>query len=189
MTDPLSSIGTEFENEHRRGFMTHVLAGMIGLLVGAVPMLAGLAFFLDPLMRKRSGGSSDGFLKIPLTLEALAVDGEPQLVKISLDRVDAWNTYRHQPVGAVFVRRTGDKTVVAFNQRCPHLGCAVDYKPADKQYFCPCHTSAFDMDGQRKNLIPPRGLDALDVEIRNDHEIWIKFQNFRATTPQKIPVA
>lgn len=172
----------------RRGFMTHILAAGIGLLVGTVPVLAGLAFFLDPLMRKKKSGSGDGFLKMPVSLEALEINGEPQLVKIIMDKVDAWNTYLKQPVGAVYLRRTDKEKVVAFNSRCPHLGCAVDYKPTQKIYFCPCHTSEFKVDGTKKNDIPPRHLDALDVEIRNGSEVWLKFQNFRATTPEKIPV-
>ncbi len=171
--------------EHRRGFMTHILAAVIGGLVGAVPFVSGLLFFLDPLTRNRKGG---GFLKLPVSLDALEINGEPQLVKIIMDKVDAWNTYLNQPVGAVFLRRTGTAKVVAFNSRCPHLGCAVDYKPAEKVYFCPCHTSTFGVDGIKQNEIPPRDLDLLDVEIRSGTEIWLKYQNFRATTPEKIPV-
>lgn len=174
--------------EPRRGFIIHILAAGIGLLVGTVPALAGLAFFLDPLVRKKTGSSGDGLLKMPVALEALEINGEPQLVKIVMDKVDAWNTYLKQPVGAVYLRRIDKDKVVAFNSRCPHLGCAVDYKPAEQHYFCPCHTSTFGMDGIKQNEIPPRDLDALDVEIRNGNEIWLKYQNFRATTAEKIPV-
>ena len=174
--------------EGRRGFMTHVLAAAIGGFVGLVPFASGLCFFLDPLIRKRKGGGGDGFVKLPITVEALEINGEPQLVKIIMDKVDAWNTYRNQPVGAVYLRRVAADKVVIFNQRCPHLGCAVDYKPAEKIYFCPCHTSAFGLDGVKQNDIPPRGLDELEVSIRNSTEVWVKFQNFRATTAEKIPV-
>lgn len=172
----------------RRGFMTHFLAAAIGGLVGAVPMVSGLLFFLDPLIRKKKGSGGDGFLRLPVSLDGLEINGEPQLVKIIMDKVDAWNTYLKQPVGAVYLRRTDKDKVVVFNQRCPHLGCAVDYKPAEKVYYCPCHTSAFDLGGEKLNDIPPRPLDALEVEVRNNSEVWVKFQNFRATTPEKIPV-
>ena len=174
--------------EPRRGFLTHVFAAGIGLLVGTVPALAGLAFFLDPILRKKKGGGGDGFLRMPVALEALEINGEPQLVKIIMDKVDAWNTYFNQPVGTVYLRRTDTDKVVAFNSICPHLGCTVDYKPAEKHYFCPCHTSTFGVDGVMQNDIPPRDLDALEVQIRNKTEVWVKFQNFRAKTPEKIPV-
>ena len=175
--------------EPRRGFLTQILAAGIGLLVGAVPAVSGLAFFLDPLLRTKKGSGGDGFLKMPVALDALEINGEPQLVKVIMDKVDAWNTYLQQPVGAVFLRRTDKDKIVAFNSRCPHLGCAVDYKSAEKHYYCPCHTSTFALDGTQQNKIPPRDLDSLDVEIRNGTEVWLKFQNFRATTPDKIPVA
>ena len=178
----------DLSGENRRGFLTHILAAAIGGLVGLVPLVSGLLFFVDPLMRKRKGAAGDGFLKLPISLDALTINGEPQLCKISMDRVDAWNTFRNQPVGAVFLRRIGKDKVIAFNQRCPHLGCAVDYRPGH-DYYCPCHTSEFTLDGDKNNVIPPRGLDSLDVEIRNGTEVWVKFQNFRATTPEKIPVA
>ena len=161
--------------EPRRGFLTHILAAGIGLLVGTVPVLSGLAFFLDPLMRKRSGVGGDGFVKMPMTIDALK-DGEPQFVKIIMDKVDAWNTYLKQPVGSVFLRWTDQEKVVAFNSRCPHLGCTVDYKPIEKIYFCPCHASAFSKDGHKQNDIPPRDLDSLRVEVRNGSEIWVQFQ-------------
>ena len=61
-------------------------------------------------------------------------------------------------------------------------------KPAEKIYFCPCHTSEFKLDGTKQNDIPPRHLDTLEIQIRNGGEVWLKFQNFRATTPEKIPV-
>ena len=189
MSQPLDFSREENASQPRRGFLTHILAIVIGGLAGAVPLVSGLLFFLDPLMRKRKGNDGDGFVKMPLTLEALEINDPPQLIKVSMDRVDAWNTYRNQPVGAVFVRRVAENQVVAFNQRCPHLGCAVDYKPVERHYSCPCHTSAFGQDGKKQNKIPPRDLDELEVEIRNKTEVWVKFQNFRATTPEKIPVA
>ena len=72
--------------------MTRIFAAGIGLLVGAVPACAGLAFFLDPLMRKKKEGDGDGFLKTQVALDALEINGDPQLVKIIMDKVDAWNT-------------------------------------------------------------------------------------------------
>ena len=35
----------------------------------------------------------------------------------------------------------------------------------------------------------PRGLDGLEVEIRNEKEVWVKFQNFQTGHARKIPVA
>ena len=33
----------------------------------------------------------------------------------------------------------------------------------------------------------PRGLDELGVEIRNEREVWVRFQNFRPGAHERIP--
>ena len=78
----------------------------------------------------------------------------------------------------------------ALNVVCPHAGCFVDYRSSENHFHCPCHNRSFSVDG--KILDPkspsPRPLDELPVEIRRGSEIWVTVQNFRAGTPEKIPV-
>ena len=38
--------------------------------------------------------------------------------------------------------------VQAFNVVCPHAGCFVRFNAERNQYVCPCHNSAFELDGQ-----------------------------------------
>ena len=85
--------------------------------------------------------------------------------------------------------RVGEKTVQALNVVCPHAGCFVDYNPAGKDYHCPCHNSTFALTGKisSRSSPAPRGLDELEVEIRNETEIWVKFQNFHAGRAKKTP--
>ncbi len=33
-------------------------------------------------------------------------------------------------------------------KRCPHMGCALQWNPAERSYDCPCHGSRFDKDGK-----------------------------------------
>ncbi len=179
----------------RRNFLAKALAVVIGSAIVILPTAAGLAFFLDPLLRKRgSAGATEarrdaeGFL--PVTpLAAVPSDGRPQIFTVYDDTVDAWNKFANQPVGRVFLRRLPDGTVTAFNVRCPHLGCAVDYRPSQNDYLCPCHMSAFNLEGQKQNEIPPRNLDALDVKIKNKSEVWVRYQVFKAGTPDRIAVS
>ena len=179
----------------RRNFLAKALAVVIGGAIVILPTAAGLAFFLDPLLRKRgsAGGAearrdAEGFL--PVTpLAAVPSDGRPQIFTVYDDTIDAWNKFANQPVGRVFLRRLPDGTVTAFNVRCPHLGCAVDYRPSQNDYLCPCHMSAFDLDGQKQNEIPPRNLDSLDVKIKDKNEVWVRYQVFKAGTPDRIVVS
>jgi menaquinol-cytochrome c reductase iron-sulfur subunit len=71
----------------------------------------------------------------------------------------------------------------------------VNYRRAENDFFCPCHTSAFALDGKKSNEVPPRDMDALEVAMRTGgkddpagSEIWVKFQNFRRATSERIPI-
>ena len=35
--------------------------------------------------------------------------------------------------------------------RCPHMGCQLEWNPADDAWECPCHGSRFDQHGHLKN--------------------------------------
>jgi menaquinol-cytochrome c reductase iron-sulfur subunit len=178
----------------RRGFLAKALAFLTGGVLVTLPAAAGFTFFLDPLLRKRgsTGGAegrrdAEGFL--PVTpLAAIPADGRPQIFTVYDDTVDAWNKFANQPVGRVFLRKLPDGSVSAFNVRCPHLGCAVDYRPSQNDYLCPCHMSAFDLEGHKKNEIPPRNLDSLDVKVKNA-EVWVRYEVFKAGTPDRIVVS
>lgn len=171
----------------RRDFFKKCCAGIIGTVLGLVPVVAGLGFFLDPLRRKTSTG---GFLRLT-TLEALPDDGVPRKFPVLANRVDAWNKFTQTPVGAVYLRRTSDGKIQAFNVVCPHAGCFVDFLPDRGKYLCPCHNSTFTLAGKIDNPSSPapRGLDSLEVEVRNQTEVWVKFQNFQAGQAEKTPVA
>ena len=51
--------------------------------------------------------------------------------------------------------------------------------------------AAFDLDGRRTNekSMSPRDMDTLEVEIRNQNEVWVKFQHFQKGIPAKIAQA
>jgi menaquinol-cytochrome c reductase iron-sulfur subunit len=170
----------------RRNFLTKAAAVVIGGSIAAVAPVAGLFVALDPLRRQTEGGD----MVLVTTLNALPESGEPRKFSVITTRVNAWNRESNVPVGAVYLQRLKDGTVRALNCVCPHAGCPVNYRPAQNHYHCPCHNSSFATDG--KILDPkspsPRPLDDLAVEIRNDTEVWVKFQNFRAGVHEKIPV-
>jgi menaquinol-cytochrome c reductase iron-sulfur subunit len=169
----------------RRSFMKKVASGVLGALALLGPVGAAIAFMFDPLRRKADGAG----ITVPVTtLDSLPEDGMPRKFPIIASRVDAWNKAPASPIGAVYLRRLPGKPIQALNVSCPHAGCFVDYAPNINGYFCPCHDSAFDLDGSIKGKSPsPRPLDQLTVEVRNENEVWVKFQNFRAGVAEKIP--
>jgi menaquinol-cytochrome c reductase iron-sulfur subunit len=175
--------------EPRRGFMAKVAAVVIGGLITMFPFLSGMLVVADPL--RRSGGQGR---KIRVaSLDAIPDDGIPRSFPVISDRQDAWTHYASEPIGAVYlVRDPGATMVRAFNAMCPHAGCFVGYLPVKKYFQCPCHTSAFDLQGEilsDVSRVPPRGMDVLDCEITGDggtQEVWVNFQEFQTGCKEKI---
>ena len=192
----------------RRSMLVHGITAILSFVIVAVPSTLGGLFFLDPILRKKKatlgGGATHGeiakkddagFIRLDVTKDSVPADGTPLAVTVKDDIIDAWNMFRDVPVGSIWLRKVGDGAILAFNSVCPHLGCSVDYVPADNHFYCPCHTSAFNLDGKKKNEIPPRDMDVLEVAMRtngqddvNGVEIWVKFQNFQRATSEKIAI-
>lgn len=161
----------------RRNFLTESSAVVIGGVVAVCPVAIGMVPFFDPL-RRGSGGPKE--IRVA-PLEAVPDDGVPRRFPIITDQVDGWTTIKNEPIGAVYLMREKDSpTVHALNAVCPHAGCFVGYSAAKKLFECPCHTSAFAIDGKRRldlSQVPPRDMDKLSCEVR-DGAVWVKFQNF-----------
>jgi menaquinol-cytochrome c reductase iron-sulfur subunit len=123
------------------------------------------------------------------TLDAIPADGRPHKFPVLASRTDAWNKFQNVPIGAVYLRRTGDH-VEALNVVCPHAGCFIDFSSAKRKFICPCHNSSFALDGKIANpkSPSPRAMDSLPVEIQPDGTVWVTFQNFRAGSRKKIPI-
>ena len=175
----------------RRGFIQKAIALVVGGISVIVPGVVGVVAVLNPLRQRSQTGD---FVRLTL-LDALPEDGTPIRFPVIADRVDAWNRFPNEPIGAVFLRRTGeaDQPVEAIHTICPHAGCIVEYQTGagGGRLFCPCHAASFDLTGRRLESPShsPRDLDTLEVEIRGQGEVWVKFQNFRTGTSEKVALA
>lgn len=171
----------------RRNVVYAIIATIVGGLVGVFPFLSGLALFLDPAIKRRKGPVTTGITyRRVAPLAAVPADGTPVQVPVIADSKDIWTVEPNQPIGAVYLRRSKDKSgkaiVECFNAICPHAGCFVAYAVDRKCYLCPCHTSSFTTDGARIMPSPsPRDMDPLTVELRGDkdsEEVWVAFANY-----------
>lgn len=186
--------------ETRRNILVEGITAVISFLLVAVPSTLGGLFFLHPVLKSKKssatgGGDLAGFIKLDLTAESVPADGTPVAVTVKSDLVDAWNKFRDVAVGSIWLRKNPDGTIVVFNSVCPHLGCSVNYRRSENDFFCPCHTSSFSLDGKKTNEVPPRDMDDLELKTatdgavdKNGVELWVKFQNFRGANTEKIPV-
>jgi len=173
---------------NRRDFYSYGTLALGGLMSAALAV-PGVAYLLDPLGKRRGAARTYQLAR----LSELEV-GVPRAFPVVDERQDAWVKYPKEPIGSVWlVRQPEGKTpqVIAFTAECPHLGCAVNLTADGKEFLCPCHTSAFDFQGRPRNSVPPRGMDALEVEplSGDDPEIRVRFQRFRTQEKEQIPLA
>ena len=178
--------------ENRRSFFA-ILTGTLAVLG---PIGAGLWMFFSPLFRK----SSSPEVRVAL-LDQVPDDGKPHFFPVVSDRQDAWTHYDAQKVGAVYlVRQPGEEKLIAFTAKCPHAGCSIGYSAEEQKFKCPCHTSAFNLDGARVNgdkEVAPRDMDPLEVNlntVRGDDdmsvkEVMVTFVDFKTGHSEKIPSA
>ena len=69
--------------------------------------------------------------------------------------------------------RTLDGSYHAFGQKCTHLSCPVYFAREHQRLECPCHEGAFN--AQTGDVLygpPPRPLDAVNLEVRGNREVW-----------------
>jgi menaquinol-cytochrome c reductase iron-sulfur subunit len=172
----------------RRDFLGMATAAIGGLVTLALA-IPGLAYVLSPLRRK----SPDGALHTLARLRQLEI-GVPRSFAIIEERQDSWVRFPREPVGSVWLIRQpagSDPPVLALQSECPHLGCAINLNVDRTGFLCPCHTSAFTLEGTPTNQVPPRPMDRLEVEVTSgeDPEVRVKFQRFRTASEEKIPLA
>ncbi|MBZ0277624.1 MAG: Rieske 2Fe-2S domain-containing protein [Anaerolineae bacterium] len=97
----------------------------------------------------------------------------PRVVEGEFGGVFAVGAVDDFPVGSVtpvtsgrfYLVRQTDGGFLALYQKCTHLGCAVPWNPEAGRFICPCHASAFEMEGAVENPPAPRPLDRFPVTI------------------------
>lgn len=101
--------------------------------------------------------------------------GEPRAV-VALADVEVGGTFLFRyPENAdpAILFRVDDTQVVAFSQKCTHLGCVVYYQPTEARWHCPCHEGNFEpLTGDVISGPPTRPLGKIEVEVREDGMIW-----------------
>ena len=115
-----------------------------------MPFLACVIFWRRSVGQQPQGAQ----VKRVARLAELPV-GQPVSVAITGSRRDAWTTYPDEPLGEIWlIRRDSESAdpskcrIDAYSSVCPHLRCRIQMDPTQKQFVCPCHRGAFDLEGQ-----------------------------------------
>lgn len=172
-------------DDGRRAFLK-VGVGALGVGLAGVVVAPSVRALLWPL--------ADG-VKIISGGEDFVVVGKrdqfgetPIKVDIHADQVDAWNRTKNVKIGSAWVVVI-DGELHAFSSVCPHLGCAVDYDGEAGKFMCPCHDSAFGLDGSHEEGPSPRALDQLEFEQPKDGKLLaIRYERFKQGVEDKVKV-
>ncbi len=163
-------------DDDRRKFLkvaTCAIGGGVGLVVAA-PVLSMLA---DP-----AGKTTVTTPTEPIDIgaaERFPVGGDPRKVDIVAPIIkDAWKAARNVVLGAAWIRRTAPDKIEALSAVCPHLGCAVAWDAAAKNFLCPCHESRFAIGGDKLTGPSERGLDPLPIQVANGRLqlTWVRYK-------------
>jgi menaquinol-cytochrome c reductase iron-sulfur subunit len=153
---------------------------VIGTITGLIGLVLGLPF-LAALIGSAARTKEQEYADV-ISLDALPV-GQPVDLPFSESFEDGF--IRGETVRRVWLIRKSASDVVAFSPICPHLGCRFDWDVRASEFKCPCHASAYTVDGQVIAGPAPRPLDSLPVEVRQGR-VFIKWQQFRVGTPRKL---
>jgi glycine/D-amino acid oxidase-like deaminating enzyme/nitrite reductase/ring-hydroxylating ferredoxin subunit len=70
----------------------------------------------------------------------------------------------------IAVSRDSDGTLHAVSARCTHMGCIVNWNPAERTWDCPCHGSRFRTDGEVIEGPAVEALEARELPASKDSD-------------------
>lgn len=167
-------------SKSRRSFLG-LLAAAGSAVIGAILAAPALKYVVDPLLR--GSGQKGRWVRVA---KAAGVSDDPIAVPVIAEQVDAWTRSPDVRIGMVWLRKKGDQ-IVALNAECPHLGCKVGYDAQQKQFACPCHESAFTLEGERLGGPAPRAMDPLEARVV-DGQVEVRFVRFRAQVKERVEI-
>ncbi|MFZ5832034.1 MAG: ubiquinol-cytochrome c reductase iron-sulfur subunit [Planctomycetota bacterium] len=77
-------------------------------------------------------------------------------------------------VWIVRFRYRGQDRIVAYRAECTHLGCITQWNPAEGKFRCPCHGSAFGIDGLNLEGPAPRPLERCAIRLTAGGQLEIE---------------
>lgn len=161
----------------RRAFF----ASLLGVCSGAIASVVGLPLLRYVLYPVRSAAKATKWTLIGDAREFENVS-KPVAKTVTLTQRDGWREV--VSAQAVYVTRSAEGQLKVLSPICPHLGCSVSWHENQDKFICPCHGGQFSADGSRISGPPPRGLDQLDVQVR-DGKLEVQFQYFRPNVPDR----
>jgi menaquinol-cytochrome c reductase iron-sulfur subunit len=130
----------------------------MGLIGAALAIPAAIYLLFPPKARKAAEWVKTAALSSIPT-------GKPTEISFQRTRADGWQVITEKTTA--WVVKQSNNEVIAFTPSCTHLGCAFHWDDASNTFVCPCHTSAFSIDGKVLAGPAPRPLDRYAVQVES----------------------
>jgi menaquinol-cytochrome c reductase iron-sulfur subunit len=130
------------------------------LIGAALSIPAALFLFLPPKAKRRGNWIDLGDL-------SRFRPNWPEEVVFRQTRLDGWRVVSEEATAWVVVR--SQENILVFAPQCTHLGCAYHWDNGNHNFYCPCHSSAFSIDGHVLAGPAPRPLDRYTVRMNENH--------------------
>jgi nitrite reductase/ring-hydroxylating ferredoxin subunit len=148
-------IETSAADATRRRFLSSITNGILGVIGGILSVLGGGAVLSSTVRRQEDWLPASALHELP--------DNEPTAVTLSVMRLDGYRQALERRT--IFLVKTGESEVAAFDATCTHLGCHVAWDPQGHVFRCPCHGGVFDRTGAVKDGPPPEPLAKVATRV------------------------
>lgn len=150
------------QHTSRRSLITGAIYS-IPLLIGGT-LIASIGNYLLGKQRTKTDGWADAGDVTDVQ------DGIPRQVRFERIVVDGWDVRNEQASAWVVVDE--QRQVTAFSPLCTHLGCAYRWHGENKSFTCPCHGSAFNIQGDVITGPASRPLDRYPAKLEGNR-LWL----------------
>ena len=153
-----------------------------GALSGLITVMFSWPLF-SFLMNPRGESEKDNFVKVP-NFSSVPV-GKP--TKMTFQYIEQQAFLRQNMFYDIWVIKHSPTEARVLSPMCTHLSCRYNWNPNDRVFACPCHGSAFTMDGNVIAGPAPRPLDDLPYKVQ-DGELYVNWKVFKPGIHQKVEV-
>jgi Rieske Fe-S protein len=139
----------------RRRFLSSITSGILSVIGGVLAILGGGAVLSSTVRRQDEWVPASTLLDLP--------EHEPTPVTLTMRRLDGFREVIDRRT--IFLVKTGESDVAAFNATCTHLGCLVAWDAGGQVFKCPCHGGVYDRTGAVKDGPPPAPLAKVATRV------------------------
>ena len=139
----------------RRRFLSTITNGVLSIIGGILGVIGGGAVLSSMARKQEDWLAASALHDLP--------ENEPTPITLSVTRLDGYREALQRRT--IFLVKTGESEVAAFDATCTHLGCLVNWDAQAQHFKCPCHGGVYDRSGAVIDGPPPEPLAKIATRV------------------------